>query len=134
MDEATNRSVDWAAVQQAYERGRGSVLSICAEFGVTKGTLAYRAQRYRWIPRRATRKGGPELAVHQLYRLLETKLGVDPETINHKEVAQVINTIKSLSEMAARADAAATPSEAEKKDKSDRRRKLVKRIADFQRR
>ena len=48
MDEATNQSVDWAAVQLDYEERNGSLEAICKRHGISEAQLRYKRERQFW--------------------------------------------------------------------------------------
>lgn len=130
---------DWAAIRHAYEHGDGSLAQIRARFGVTKGSMEYRARRDRWIPRQATQANSRSALLARMFKVLDGQVQKlerrADDLLSDKEATQLGEMARAMEKMVAIEAADATKGDpVVKKDMRDIRDKLAKRIDEFKRR
>jgi len=130
MVEARRQDVDWAAVQLDYEQVNGSLIEICARYGVTEAQLRYRRERHGWTMRNDWNLRVAPL-INRMMRVLDgqvrylEKQMTEPVDKNAALLGTMTKTLEKLIELDA-GQRVKTP--AKQKDMSDIRNKLVARI------
>ena len=135
----TGDTRDWVAIRHAYETSRETLKQICARLGVSKGALEYRCRKEGWLRRRATLGERQDSTLARLFAVLETQVtklaNAGGDTLGDKEAHQLTEMIKNfdkMSTMAKAEDKADAPRE--RRDMSELRDKLARRIDQFNRR
>ena len=130
---------DWVAIRRAYENSDETIKQICERFGVTKGSLEHRYRKGHWISRQADSASRQRSTLARLFAVLEmqvTKLAnVDGKTLGDKEAQQLTELIKNFDKMSnlEKADSG-KGGLAPRKDMTEMRNKLIKRLEEFKRR
>ena len=130
---------DWAAIRRAYETTDVPIREICSQFGVTKGSLENRQRKDRWLSRRLRGNNRRTSTLSRLIGLLEgqmVKLGNEPgDRLGDKETQQLGEIVKAYEKVAS-IEAAESKVEIlpQKRDISDIRAKLIKRMEQYGRR
>ncbi|KKB82726.1 hypothetical protein VW29_15620 [Devosia limi DSM 17137] len=129
---------DWPTIRDAYENGTDTIATICATFGVTKGSLEHRMRRDLWLPRSAQYASSRSLLMARIYRVMDRQVqwleSLEPNQQTEKEaraLSIIVKTLENLTDM--QPTETVTPPK-QKKDMRDLRDKLAKRIDQFKQR
>ena len=124
---------DWAAIRAEYEEHQFLPALICKRHGITQAQLRYRRERENWPVMRARRPRRPDM-VAQMLRVLaaqidELEKATDmPIEKRAKILADHVRTMDRLIEKGAAKRNVEPPT---RKDMTDLRAKLVKRLDQF---
>ena len=129
---------DWPTIRAAYENSTDTIATICATFGVTKGSLEHRKRKDFWIPRSAKYASSRSMLMARIYRVLDRQvqwlenLELNQQTEKEaRALSIIVKTLENLTDM--QPTETVTPPK-QKKDMRDLRDKLAKRIDQFKQR
>ncbi|WDR06408.1 hypothetical protein PSQ90_02765 [Devosia rhodophyticola] len=130
LNEAGTARRDWVAIRAAYESREMSPAAICEQYGITIFQLRYRRQKENWLDCRTKVQGrGP--IINRMLRVLDQQVRVlekqMPQSID-KEAALLGTMAKTLEKLIEIEKAERSSEPVQKKDISELRNKLARRI------
>lgn len=136
MDEGVAAPVDWDAVREEYEGRRFLPKVICQRYGLTAAQLRYRRESEGWLSARARVVRQDELVARML-KVLDKQIRrlemAKDEPIDKQATVLSIH-IKSLDKLIEMGASQPNVEPATKKDVTELRNKLAKRIEQFRNR
>ena len=127
---------DWAVIREEYEGKQFLPKVICKRYGITAAQLRHRRQKEGWPPIRARAPRQDELVTRML-KVLDKQIRQLEEAVSEpidkqaKVLADSIRSMEKLIEMGAAKPNVEPPT---RKDMTDLREKLARRIEQFNRR
>jgi hypothetical protein len=129
-DEAQAGTPDWAAIRIAYEARSASAKAISAQHGITAAQLRYRREKEGWVGSHTRIVSHADL-IRRMLKVLDKHLRIleKPMTGPVDKDAMLLSTMtKTLEKLTEMGNAARAGQPAQKKDISDLRDKVAKRI------
>lgn len=128
--------VRWDDVRAEYESRQFLPADICRRHGITQAQLRYRREQEHWLHLRA-KPVRPEALMARMLKVLDQQVKLLEAAVNDPidKQANVLSThIKSLDKLIELGAARPNVAPPTKKDMTDLRNKLVKRLEQFNRR
>ena len=133
MDDAAKAAPDWAAVREEYEGRLFLPPVICKRHGITVSQLRYRRQMEGWLGAKARvpRQGD---IVSRMLKVLDKQIKQLEAAVNEpidKQVNALGVSVKTLDKLIELGTAKPNAEPATRKDMTDLRAKLVRRMEQF---
>jgi hypothetical protein len=136
IEPETTATPDWAAIRIEYEARQFLPGVICRRYGITKSQLRYRREAEGWLSARA-RPPRQDQLVARMVKLLDQHIRDLEAAVNEpidKRINALSTSIKSLDKLIELGAAKPNVEPASKKDMTDLRNKLAKRLEQFRNR